>query len=114
MVSRASSQVMRSNLPSPYAPIRFIGYFRRWGDETNCMPVWPLAQRDVEPGTALLNASGLASTYTTRPSLTWHRTPQRRLAAPQPWQKVGIIFSSLVTLVSLIWLLLHCLLFLNA
>jgi hypothetical protein len=57
------------------------------------MPVFPLAHKDVQPAPQLLKASGLPSTLTNLPSLTWHSTAHLGFAEPQPWQKVGIIFS---------------------
>ena len=96
MVSRASSQVMRWNLPSPLAPTRLSGYFRRSAAYTNCGPVRPLAHSEVEPRTPALKAAGLPSTRTNLPSLTWQRTPQVGLYDPQPWQKVGMILSPIL------------------
>ena len=37
-VSTASSQLMRSNLPSPRSPVRFMGYCRRFALYTR--PTW--------------------------------------------------------------------------
>ena len=49
MVSSASSHVICSNLPSPFSPVRFMGYSRRVGEYTVCMAALPLAHSVREP-----------------------------------------------------------------
>src|SRR5665811_1221536 len=83
MVSKASSQEMRSHLPSPLGPTCFIGYLIRYGLSRCCMLDSPLEH--IVP---LVSESGLPSMRTTTPSSLVTFTPQ------PPWQLLQVEYTT--------------------